>query len=390
MKPDCFVVHYAEIAIKGKNRPLFERILIENIRKSIKGLKALGVRRRYGRLIVELKEDSKLEEIEKKLKKVPGISSFSPAIKTNHDMNKIKDASLTLMQEATETSFYIKVKRSYKKFPLKSMEISKEVGTHLGKLKGRIVDFVTPEITLFIEIVENGAYVYTRKVQGIGGLPVSVSGKVMVLLSGGIDSPVAAYLTLKRGCKNIYVHFHSEPYTKESSRKKVEELARQIAEHQNETKIFMVPLIDIQKEVMTKTDKKYRIILYRRFMFRIAEALARKSKAKALVTGENLGQVASQTIENIHAIHSTINMPVIQPLITFDKQEIINLAEKIGTYEKSIEPHDDCCSLFVPKHPATKSDINVVISEESKLDVETLVRDALKKTEKVSINNPDN
>ena len=390
MKPDCFVVHYAEIAIKGKNRPLFERILIENIRKSIKGLKALGVRRRYGRLIVELKEDSKLEEIEEKLKKIPGISSFSPALKTNHDLDKIKDASLILMQEATETSFYIKVKRSYKKFPLKSMEISKEVGTHLGKVKGKIVDFVTPEITLFIEIVENGAYVYTKKVKGIGGLPVSVSGKVMVLLSGGIDSPVAAYLTLKRGCKNIYVHFHSEPYTKESSRKKVEELARQIAEHQNETKIFMVPLIDIQKEVMTKTDKKYRIILYRRFMFRRAEALARKSKAKALVTGENLGQVASQTIENIHAIHSTINMPVIQPLITFDKQEIINLAEKIGTYKKSIEPHDDCCSLFVPKHPATKSDINIVISEESKLDVETLVRDALKKTEKVSINNPDN
>jgi len=390
MKPDCFVVHYAEIAIKGKNRPLFERILIENIRKSIKGLKALGVRRRYGRLIVGLKEDSKLEEIEEKLKKIPGISSFSPALKTNHDLDKIKDASLILMQEATETSFYIKVKRSYKKFPLKSMEISKEVGTHLGKVKGKIVDFVTPEITLFIEIVENGAYVYTKKVKGIGGLPVSVSGKVMVLLSGGIDSPVAAYLTLKRGCKNIYVHFHSEPYTKESSRKKVEELARQIAEHQNETKIFMVPLIDIQKEVMTKTDKKYRIILYRRFMFRIAEALARKSKAKALVTGENLGQVASQTIENIHAIHSTINMPVIQPLITFDKQEIINLAEKIGTYKKSIEPHDDCCSLFVPKHPATKSDINIVISEESKLDVETLVRDALKKTEKVSINNPDN
>ncbi len=390
MKPDCFVVHYAEIAIKGKNRPLFERILIENIRKSIKGLKALGVRRRYGRLIVELKEDSKLDEIEQKLKKVPGISSFSPAIKTNHELDKIKDASLILMQEATENSFYIKVKRSYKKFPLKSMEISKEVGTHLGKVKGKIVDFVTPEITLFIEIVENGAYVYTKKVQGIGGLPVSVSGKVMVLLSGGIDSPVAAYLTLKRGCKNIYVHFHSEPYTKESSRKKVEELARQIAEHQNETKIFMVPLIDIQKEVMTKTDKKYRIILYRRFMFRIAEALARKSKAKALVTGENLGQVASQTIENIHAIHSTINMPVIQPLITFDKQEIINLAEKVGTYEKSIEPHDDCCSLFVPKHPATKSDINKVIEEESKLDVETLVKAAIKKTEKVSINNPDN
>ena len=153
MKPDCFVVHYAEIAIKGKNRPLFERILIENIRKSIKGLKALGVRRRYGRLIVELKEDSKLEEIEEKLKKIPGISSFSPALKTNHDLDKIKDASLILMQEATETSFYIKVKRSYKKFPLKSMEISKEVGTHLGKVKGKIVDFVTPEITLFIEIV---------------------------------------------------------------------------------------------------------------------------------------------------------------------------------------------------------------------------------------------
>tara|TARA_Y100000310_G_scaffold294203_1_gene324498 strand:+ start:10615 stop:11784 length:1170 start_codon:yes stop_codon:yes gene_type:complete len=389
MKPDCFVVHYAEIAIKGKNRPLFERQLIENIVKSIKGLKSNGVKRRYGRVIVNLKEDSMIEEIKNKLPMVPGISSFSPAFKTNHEIENIKARSLELLKESDAKSFYIKSKRSFKQFPLKSLEIAKEVGGHLAEKTSKIVDFIEPEIRIFLEIIENGTYIYTEKIEGIGGLPVGVSGKVLVMLSGGIDSPVASYLTLKRGCKNIYMHFHSEPYTKESSRKKVEELANHISQYQNETKVLMVPLIDIQKEVMTKTDKKYRIILYRRFMFRIAEALARKNKAKALVTGENLGQVASQTIENIHTIHSTVSLPVIQPLITYDKQEIINLAKEIGTYEISIQPHDDCCSLFIPKHPATKSDIKQVIAEESKLDVETMVKETIKKIESVPINHFD-
>jgi thiamine biosynthesis protein ThiI len=389
MKPEYFVVHYAEIAIKGKNRPIFERTLIENIVKAIKGLKADGVKRRYGRIIVNLKEDSIIEEIETRLKEVPGISSFSPAYKTTHDIEKIKETSLKLLNEVDSKSFYIKVKRSFKQFPLKSPELARLLGAHLAVVKGKIVDFVTPETTLFLEVIENGTFIYNKKIKGIGGLPVGVSGKVMVLLSGGIDSPVAAFLTLKRGCKNIYIHFHSEPYTKESSRKKVEELAKYVSKFQNETKIYMVPLIDIQKEIMLKTEKKYRIILYRRFMFRLAEAFARKSKAKALVTGENLGQVASQTIENIHAIHSTINMPVIQPLITFDKQEIINLAEEIGTFETSIIPHDDCCSLFTPKHPATKAELKKVIEEEEKLDVENLIRETIKKTEKVLINHKE-
>ena len=384
MKPEYFVVHYAELAIKGKNRPLFERILIENITKSIKGLKADGVKRKYGRIIVNLKEDSKIEEIKEKLSKVPGISSYSPALKSSHETKDMAKKALELLKESK--SFYIKVKRSFKQHPLKSLEIAKEVGTIIFEKTSVPVDFVEPEITIFLEVIESGTYIYTEKNEGIGGLPVSVSGKVIVLLSGGIDSPVASFLTLKRGCKNIYVHFHSEPYTKESSRSKVEKLANIISEYQGQTKIYMVPLIDIQKEIMLKTDKQYRVILYRRFMFKIAEALARKNKAKALVTGENLGQVASQTIENIHSIHSIVSLPVIQPLITYDKQEIINLAQKIGTYETSIEPHEDCCSLFLPKHPATKSDLKTVEMEEQKLDVESLIKDALKKTENVVIN----
>ncbi|MBT3865767.1 tRNA 4-thiouridine(8) synthase ThiI [Candidatus Woesearchaeota archaeon] len=384
MKPEYFVVHYAEVAIKGKNRPLFERILIENISKSIKGLKANGVKRKYGRIIVNLKEDSKIEEIKEKLSKVPGISSYSPALKSTHETKDMAEKALALLNKPK--SLYIKVKRSFKQHPLKSLEIAKEVGTIVSLEKNIPVDFVEPETVITIEVIESGAYIYTEKNAGIGGLPVSVSGKVMVLLSGGIDSPVASFLTLKRGCRNIYVHFHSEPYTKESSRKKVEKLANIIAEYQGQTRVYMVPLINIQKEIMLKTDKKYRIILYRRFMFRLAEALAWKNKAKALVTGENLGQVASQTIENIHSIHTIVNLPVIQPLITYDKQEIINLAEKIGTFETSIEPHDDCCSLFLPKHPATKSDLKTVEQEESKLDVESLIKEALKNTEKVTIN----
>ncbi len=384
MKPEYFVVHYAEVAIKGKNRPLFERILIENITKSIKGLKANGVKRKFGRIIVNLKEDSEIEKIKQKLSKVPGISSYSPALKSTHGTKDMAKKALGLIKKPK--SFYVKVKRSYKKHPLKSLEIAKEVGTIVSEETKVPVDFIEPETTIFLEVIESGTYIYTEKNEGIGGLPVSVSGKVMVLLSGGIDSPVASFLTLKRGCRNLYVHFHSEPYTKESSRKKVEKLANIIAEYQGQTKVYMVPLIDIQKEIMLKTDKKYRVILYRRFMFRLAEKLARKNKAKALVTGENLGQVASQTIENIHSIHTTVKLPIIQPLITFDKQEIINLAQKIGTYETSIEPHDDCCSLFLPKHPATKSDLKTVEQEEAKLDVESLLKNALKKTEKVTIN----
>tara|TARA_Y100000310_G_scaffold343027_1_gene448812 strand:+ start:8134 stop:9297 length:1164 start_codon:yes stop_codon:yes gene_type:complete len=386
MKPEYYVVHYAEIAIKGKNRPLFERVLVENISKAVKSLKSQGVRRKYGRIILKLKEDSNVDEIEKRLRKIPGISYFSPAVKASHDVDDINKKCLEVLEGEDSGSFYIKAKRSYKNFFMKSPDLARKLGKNLSEKTKRAVDYIDPDITVFLEIVENCTYVYTKKVKGIGGLPVGVSGKVMVLLSGGIDSPVAAYLTLKRGCKNIYIHFHSEPYTKESSRKKVEELANYISQYQNETKIYMVPLIDIQKEVMTKTEKKYRIILYRRFMFRIAEALARKNKAKALVTGENLGQVASQTIENIHAIHSVVNLPVIQPLITYDKQEIIDLAKEIGTYETSIQPHDDCCSLFTPKHPAIKSDIKQVIMEESKLDVETLIKETIKKTESVSIN----
>lgn len=384
MKPEYFVVHYNEIAIKGKNRPLFERTLIDNIIKSLKGLKANGVKRRYGRIIVNLKEDSQIDKIQEKLGKVPGISSFSPALKGSHETKDMAEKALKLLGKPK--SFYVKVKRSFKKHPLKSMGIAKEVGTEIFNQTNIPADFVEPETTIFLEVVENGTYIYTEKFKGIGGLPVSVSGKVMVLLSGGIDSPVASFLTLKRGCKNIYIHFHSEPYTKESSRKKVEKLANIIAEYQGQTKIFMVPLIDIQKEIMLKTDKKYRVILYRRFMFRLAEKLAWRNKAKALVTGENLGQVASQTIENIHTIQTTVNIPIIQPLITYDKQEIIDLAEKIGTFETSIEPHDDCCSLFLPKHPSTKSDLKTVEFEESKLDVEALIKDAIKRTEKVTIN----
>jgi tRNA uracil 4-sulfurtransferase len=386
MIPDCYVIHYAEIAIKGKNRPLFERILADNIAKAVKGLKANGIKRRYGRLILNLKEDSEIEKIEKKLAKTPGISSFSPALKTNHDLEKIKETALKILKESKAKSSYIKPKRSHKQFPMKSPELARELGKFLAEKTEKTIDFIEPETTLFLEVVENGTYLYTEKQKTLCGLPVGVSGKVLVLLSGGIDSPVAAFLTLKRGCKNIYIHFHSEPYTKQASKEKVIELAKQIAEFQDQTKIYLVPLADIQKQVMLKTDKKYRIVLYRRFMFRLAEALARKSKAKAIVTGENLGQVASQTIENINSIHKAINIPVIQPLITYDKQEIINLAIKIGTYETSILPHDDCCSLFVPKHPIIKSNPKEVQEQEDKLDVETLIKETLTKTEVVQIN----
>jgi len=389
MKQTHYIIHYSEIAIKGKNRPWFERCLIENIIKALKGISYEKIKRHYGRIILHLKEDSNNEEIEFRLDKIFGISSFSPVVKVESDMDKIKECAWKLVKEEMEKgikSVYVKTKRSDKRFPMKSPDVNRDVGKFLGeKANDLVVDFVNPELRVFIEIVENGSYLYIKKFKGLCGLPVGVSGRVMVLVSGGIDSPVASFLTLKRGCRNVYVHFHSEPYTKEASRKKVEELVSVIDKYQGGSKIYVVPFIDIQKEIMMNTDKKYRVVLYRRFMFRIAEAIARKEKCKALVTGENLAQVASQTLENMGVIQDVVSLPVVRPLVTYDKQEIIDLAKKIETYDISILPHDDCCSLFVPKHPVIKSEMKKVLEEEGKLDSDIRVKEALERVEKMTI-----
>ncbi|MEK6861765.1 MAG: tRNA uracil 4-sulfurtransferase ThiI [Nanoarchaeota archaeon] len=379
------VIHYGEIAIKGKNRPYFERVLIDNIKAHLKGLKYNNLRKISGRFILELNKDSNLEEIKNKLKNIFGISYFAFAINSSQDIEVIKKNVSKLIENDKSKTVRVLTKRSNKQFKINSLEMNKIMGEHLIKNHNLTIDLVDAELSIWIEIVEKYCFIYKNKIEGLNGLPIGVSGKVIGMLSGGIDSPVASYLMMKRGCKMIYIHFHSAPYTDKSSIEKVKDIIKLLNKYQLQSKLYLVPFIDIQKEIMTKTDKEYRVILYRRFMTRIAEIIARKDEANAIVTGEALGQVASQTSANLAVIEETVKIPILRPLIAKDKQEIIDLAIKIDTYEISILPHQDCCTLFIPKHPATKSDLNIIKKMEERLDVNKLINDAIKKIEKIII-----
>ncbi len=384
MNYEAIVIHYAEVATKGKNRPLFERMLTENILAALKEEKHKGIKKYYGRLILYLAEASNLDAVLAKLQKVCGISSVSPAITaSNTSIEDIKAAAERIVSQ--NKTLKVRCKRSFKKFPLSSPDICKEVGHHLQQKFNMTIDLVEPEERLYIEITEGKSFLYTKKLHGVGGLPVGVSGKVIVMLSGGIDSPVAAYLIMKRGCKPVYIHFHSHPYTSTESITKAKQLFEALLPYTPSAKLYLVPFIEIQKKIMMSADKDYRVILYRRYMLRIAEQIARKENAQAIVTGDNLAQVASQTLSNLHTVSAATSLTILRPLLTFDKQEIINVAKQIGTYELSIQPHEDCCSLFVPKHPATSSRVKDVEEIEARMgDLSPVLAEALKSAESTS------
>jgi tRNA uracil 4-sulfurtransferase len=379
---DLIIIHYAEIGTKGKNRPWFEKLLMENMKQQLKGLSYQGIKRIFGRILILGPALKEREEFIARLSKVFGISSFSFALSVPQTMKGITKGVGTLVVGHLASTFRVVTKRSQKQFPKTSPEINKEVGQYLTDTCGKTIDYVDAEATVFLEIVEKYAFVYVEKFPGPGGLPVGASGKMVVLLSGGIDSPVAAWYMMKRGCQPVYVHFHSHPYTNVASQDKVKKLVRVLQEYAPQTKLYFVPFINIQKQIMTHTDKQYRVILYRRYMMRIAEKISRKENAPVMVTGENLAQVASQTSKNLAAIEEAISLPVLRPLIGFDKQDIIEQAKHIGTYDISIEPHEDCCSLFIPKHPATKSDVKTLEIMEKKID-NSLIMDCVKKREKI-------
>lgn len=302
---------------------------------------------------------------------------FAPAVKVEQEMDKITQAAVTAMTSGDYKSFRVTARRTDKDFPKSVQKMNEDVGAAIVEATGKKVNLGQPDKTCFIDVVDGRAFVYTERIQGQGGLPVGSSGKVLSLLSGGIDSPVAAFYALKRGAAVSFVHFHSVPYTNEASIEKVREMIEKLQAFQPQINLHLVELAPIQKEVMVLTVEKYRVILYRRFMVRIAEVLARKLKAKALVTGDSLGQVASQTLENMGVIEEAINLSLLRPLIGFDKLEIINKAREIETYDISIQPDQDCCALFVPKHPATKARLVDIIAEEKKLDVDNLVQKAV-------------
>ncbi|HIE50861.1 MAG TPA: tRNA 4-thiouridine(8) synthase ThiI [Armatimonadetes bacterium] len=379
------LVRYGEIGVKGKNRSIFERQLVRNIRRALRGLPEVEVRREWGHLTVTLPEDAPLTVAVDRLQQVFGIVYFAPATSVENDLEAIKRAAWEVLRPLTFTSFKVDTKRSYKDFPLKSPEVNAEVGAYLQQHSQAEVDLTAPQVTCYLEISPQRTYIHTQRIPGPGGLPVGVSERAVSLLSAGIDSPVASYLMLKRGVEVVFVHFHSYPYTDRASQENALELVKILTQYQYRSRLYFVPLAEIQQRVVALTPPAYRVLLYRRAMFRLADRLAEREKAAALVTGESVGQVASQTLSNLRVTSEVATRPILRPLAGFDKQEIIAQARALGTYEISIEPYEDCCSLFVPQHPATRAKRETVREWEAELAWEPLLEEALAQTEEVVV-----
>ena len=377
MNKEYFICHYHEIGLKGKNRKWFEEKLVGNIKRALPKDSFESVRRISGRIIIKKKKEGAGDF----LKNVFGVAYFAQAISCFQGIEIVKEEACRILEKKKFKTFRITTKRSKKDFPMTSQEINERVGAFIVKKLKRQVDLERPDITCFIEIVEKYAFLYTERIRGPGGLPLGTGGKAVCLLSGGIDSPVAAFKAMKRGVEIVFIHFHAYPYTDKASKEKVQNIVKILEKYQPGSKLYLVPFSDIQKEILIKTPDNLRIILYRRMMMRIAQEIAAKEKARAIITGESIGQVASQTLENIGVIEEAVSMPVLRPLISYDKEEIIGLAETIGTFKVSILPYQDCCARFLPKHPATKADLKAVLGAEKKLTTRGLINRALVKTE---------
>jgi tRNA uracil 4-sulfurtransferase len=373
----CVVVHYHEIALKGKNRPMFVRRLGENLRAATQGLGVKEVRRLSGRLVLILRPTAAVEEIRQQVAQVPGIANFALAYRTPLVLSILQEAILRSLTGRTFQTFRVQTKRGFKAFPLTSPEINRDVGHFLQQHIGAAVDLERPELTVSIEILPHEAFFFFERETGPGGLPVGVSGKVACLLSGGIDSPVAAYRMLKRGCTAVFLHFHSYPILSRVSQEKARDLVTLLTRYQFASKLIFIPFAPIQQQIVAEVAAPYRVVLYRRCMVRIAEALARYVDAKALVSGESVGQVASQTLENLAAIDEVASLPILRPLIGMDKQEIVTQAIALGTYGISITPDQDCCSLFVPPHPTVRADREVLAQSEAKLDMRVMLQQGI-------------
>ena len=376
------LIHYHEIALKGKNRPSFILKLIRNLQTACKGLGVSEVKSLPGRIRMQLNDEPDWPELRDRIKRVFGIANFSYAQSTERTMEALKTAILDSLESVRCASFRILTRRADKTFALNSQEINREIGAAVQQRYGFPVDLENPERTIYIELLPEEAFFYTEKFPGPGGLPVGTSGRVAALISGGIDSPVAAHRMMKRGCQVVFIHFHSYPYLNRTSQEKVVELVQHLTRYQFASRLYLVPFAEPQREVVLGAPAPLRVVLYRRLMMRIARELARQAKAKALVTGESLGQVASQTLENLIVVEEASELPILRPLIGMDKDEIIRQAQELGTYETSIIPDQDCCQLFIPKRPAVRTTVDQIKKAEMNLDIDRLVKLALEKTER--------
>lgn len=390
---NIFIVRCGEVALKGMNKPYFERMLAERIRNRLraKGFSPVEVKRHEGLIYVRADKSLDSEALIKEISKVFGVASISPAVEAESNLDAIGEEAVRYMLELIEKkgikTFKVEAKRADKNFPVKSPEIARIIGAKvLVGCKVLKVDVHNPDCHLFVDVRHDKSYIYQQKIQGFGGLPLGTNGKGLVLLSGGIDSPVAAWMMAKRGMMIEAVHYHSYPYTSPRAQEKVEELARIVASYCGRIRMHVINLLPIQEEIVRNCPEEETTILVRRFMMKIAEQIAQKNDCMMLITGENLGQVASQTAEALVVTDNSVSMPVMRPLIAMDKTDIMEKAEEIGTFETSIQPYEDCCTVFLPKHPTTKPQLAKIEKSESLLDVETLVKNAVESEEIITIN----
>jgi thiamine biosynthesis protein ThiI len=383
------LVHYHEIALKGRNRSFFLKQLAANLRAATRGLDVGPIRRLAGRLFLTMREETPWPEVRDRVACAFGVANFAPAFRVAPDVALLATSIQRELDGRAFGSFRVAARRAFKTFPHTSQEINQIIGASIREWSGAKVDLSNPDLTVHIEVLPDEAFFYFDKIQGPGGLPVGVSGTVVGLLSGGIDSPVAALRMMKRGCRVVLVHFHSQPFADRTSEEKAIVLARRLCCWQFASRLYLVPFGEVQQQVVAGVTGRFRVLVYRRLMLRIAQQIAQKEGAQALVTGESLGQVSSQTLENIAAIEEAAGLPILRPLIGMDKEEITREAQQIGTYDVSTIPDQDCCSMFTPREVVTRATDEEVRLAERTLDADRLVQGALAASRLVELSFPD-
>ena len=371
------VVHYKELALKGRNRPWFVQLLVRNLRTALKGIDVSSVRSVMGRIEITLGPAADYDEAKARVHHVFGIANFSHASHGPHDFQALADAILADLGDRTASSFRVSARRADKRIPFTSPQLEREVGGLIKQAKGWKVDLDHAELTIHLEFLPQQVFYFFGKEPGAGGLPTGTGGRLACLLSGGIDSPVAAYRMMRRGCTVSFIHFHSYPILSRASIEKVHELTTLLTKYQQQSRLALVAFGELQQQVVLAVPPELRVVIYRRLMLRIAERIARKWHAKALVTGEVVGQVASQTLENMTAIANVSSLEILRPLVGMDKDEIADQAEAIGTLSISNIPDQDCCTLFTPRNPATRARLDDVLRAEEALDIESMVTGAV-------------
>ncbi|MGH2749314.1 MAG: tRNA uracil 4-sulfurtransferase ThiI [Actinomycetota bacterium] len=375
---DALVIHYHEISLKGRNRDFFEDTLARNLKRALRGTGYDRIRRGFGRLTIDFKPENRFDEAVERASQVLGIANIGVGRRVRQDIHEIGAVALELLEAEPFESFAVRARRSHSTFPMKSAEINEMIGQRIRDATGASVRLKNPDATAHIEIFGNSAIVYRRRVPGWGGLPVGTSGRMLALLSGGIDSPVAAWRMALRGAEIEFLHFHGRPYTDPSSIRQVEELLEVLVGYQLRCVLHLVPLGDAQREIVMHAPANLRVVLYRRTMMRIAAALAEQREAQALITGDSLGQVASQTVENMNTVNGAVpGVQVFRPLIGMDKMEIIETSRAIGTFDLSTRRYQDCCVLFEPRSPVTRATEAAAERAEAALDLNALVGKAL-------------